>query len=74
MYNLIKLHQLVKIDLSNNHILSIEGLKELRNLKYLNLSNNSIKVFALLCVSFLHLFVRTNKPILPGARRESPSK
>ena len=44
MYHLTKLHHLVKIDLSNNHILSIEGLKELKNLEHLNLSHNNIKV------------------------------
>lgn len=44
MYTVAKLSKIVKLDLSNNHLMSIEGLKDLTNLTWLNLSNNKIKV------------------------------
>lgn len=44
MYTVAKLSKLVKLDLSNNHLMSIEGLRDLINLSSLNLSNNKIKV------------------------------
>lgn len=44
MYTVAKLTKLVKLDLSNNHLMSIEGLRDLINMTWLNLSNNKIKV------------------------------
>lgn len=44
MYTVAKLMKIVKLDLSNNHLMSIEGLKDLIHLTWLNLSNNKIKV------------------------------
>lgn len=44
MYTVAKLTKIVKLDLSNNHLMSIEGLKDLVHLIWLNLSNNKIKV------------------------------
>jgi len=44
MYTVSKLTKIVKLDLSNNHLMSIEGLRDLINLTWLNLSNNKIKV------------------------------
>ncbi|XP_024082044.1 centrosomal protein of 97 kDa isoform X2 [Cimex lectularius] len=44
MYPVAPLHHLVRLDLSHNNIMSIEGLKELVHLSYLNLSSNKIKV------------------------------
>jgi len=48
MYTVAKLSKLVKLDLSNNHLMSIEGLRDLINLSSLNLSNNKIKVSVIL--------------------------
>lgn len=47
MYTVAKLTKLVKLDLSDNHLMSIEGLRDLSNLTWLNLSNNKIKVIFL---------------------------
>jgi len=44
MYTVAKLTKIVKLDLSDNHLMSIEGLRDLSNLTWLNLSNNKIKV------------------------------
>lgn len=44
MSPVLKLKNLVKLDLSHNNILNIEGLKDLIRLQYLNLSSNHIKV------------------------------
>lgn len=44
MYTVAKLSKIVKLDLSNNHLMSIEGLRDLINLSWLDLSNNKIKV------------------------------
>jgi len=44
MYTVAKLTKLVKLDLSYNNLISIEGLRDLINLSWLNLSNNKIKV------------------------------
>lgn len=44
MYTVSKLTKITKLDLSNNHLMSIEGLRDLVNLTWLNLSNNKIKV------------------------------
>jgi len=48
MYTVAKLTKIVKLDLSNNHLMSIEGLKDLIDLTWLNLSNNKIKVSKLI--------------------------
>lgn len=44
MYTVAKLTKIVKLDLSNNHLMSVEGLRDLISLSWLNLSNNKIKV------------------------------
>ncbi|KAJ8986071.1 hypothetical protein NQ317_003365 [Molorchus minor] len=44
MYGVCRLHSLHTLNLANNGILTIEGLKELVNLKWLCLAANSIKV------------------------------
>jgi Leucine-rich repeat (LRR) protein len=51
MYTVAKLSKIVKLDLSNNHLMSIEGLRDLINLTWLDLSHNKIKV------KFLFLFI-----------------
>lgn len=43
MYGVHRLHLLQELNLSNNKILTIEGLKELTQLKHLNLQGNTIK-------------------------------
>lgn len=55
MYTVAKLSKIVKLDLSDNHLMSIEGLRDLSNLTWLNLSNNKIKVgfLSAINVSFL---------------------
>lgn len=52
MYTVAKLIKIVKLDLSNNHLMSIEGLRDLSDLAYLNLSNNKIKASFLLLLVF----------------------
>lgn len=44
MYGLSRLYLLQEINLSNNGIVTIEGLKELVNLRHLNLQGNNIKI------------------------------
>lgn len=43
MYGLSRLNMLQEINLSNNSIVTIEGLKELAHLRHLNLQSNHIK-------------------------------
>ena len=43
MFQVSKLHHLKVLDLSNNNIVTIEGLKEVNLLTWLSLSNNNIK-------------------------------
>lgn len=43
MYGMSRLHWLQEINLSNNAIVTIEGLKELIHLRHLNLQGNNIK-------------------------------
>lgn len=43
MYGMSRLHLLQEINLSNNSIVTIEGLKELIHLRCLNLQGNNIK-------------------------------
>ena len=43
MYGLSRLHLLQEINLSNNAVVTIEGLKELVHLRHLNLQGNTIK-------------------------------
>lgn len=43
MYGVCRLHQLQELNLANNGILTIEGLKELTQLVHLNLEGNNIK-------------------------------
>lgn len=44
MYGVSKLHNLVTLNLANNGILTIEGIKEMTNLQTLCLAGNNIKV------------------------------
>jgi centrosomal protein CEP97 len=46
MYGIARLHGLTTLNLANNNILTIEGLKDLVQLKWLCLAANSIKVSA----------------------------
>lgn len=43
MYGLSRLHLLQEINLSNNAVVTIEGLKDLVHLRHLNLQGNTIK-------------------------------
>jgi len=44
MYGVSKLHNLVTLNLANNGILTIEGIKDMINLQTLCLAGNNIKV------------------------------
>lgn len=44
MYGVSKLHNLVTLNLANNGILTIEGIKDMTNLQTLCLAGNNIKV------------------------------
>lgn len=46
MYGVCRLHSLHTLNLAQNGILTIEGIKELVNLKYFCLAGNNIKVYA----------------------------
>lgn len=45
MYGVSKLHNLVTLNLANNGILTIEGIKDMPNLTTLCLAGNNIKVY-----------------------------
>ncbi|XP_056320388.1 centrosomal protein of 97 kDa isoform X1 [Danio aesculapii] len=62
MMNVCRLTQLRILNLQNNSIGCIEGLKELQQLEHLNLAGNNIKVMEQLhhCVSLQHLDLSDN--------------
>lgn len=47
MYGVTKLHNLVTLNLANNGILTIEGIKDMPNLTTLCLAGNNVKVIYL---------------------------
>lgn len=60
MYGVSKLHNLVTLNLANNGILTIEGIKDMTNLQTLCLAGNNIKVqFNSVAVIYFYNFIVT---------------